>query len=169
MPDGNQNRISSINSPHELALGVAFGVIIGLIPKDSAIPWLIALVFLLSRGNLLCGIIAAVVASAISPLIDGFSDRMGASLLSIAFMQEYFAAWMELPWVPWTRFNNTVVAGSLSLGLIAALPVYLMSQVFFRAWGIAFIERIMSSRVIRLLFGEAEPADSAEPPLLSET
>lgn len=162
MPDGNQNRISSINSPHELALGVAFGVVIGLVPKDSAFPWLIGLFLLLSRGNLLCGIFAAVAASAISPAIDGISDRMGMSLLSIEFMQEHFASWMQMPWVPWTRFNNTVVAGSLALGLIACLPVYLLSQVFFRLWGIAFVERIMNTRLMRLLFGEADSGPSRE-------
>lgn len=156
MSEPEQNRISAINSPHELALGVAFGVVIGLMPKDSAIPWAIALVFLVSRGNLLCGILAAVGASILSPSLDSVSDRMGMSVLSAAFLQSTFEAWMDIPWAAWTRFNNTVVAGSLTIGLIASLPVYLLSQVFFRVWGISLIEKVMASRLIRILFGETE-------------
>jgi uncharacterized protein (TIGR03546 family) len=159
MPDRNQDRISAINSPHELALGVAFGVLIGIMPKDSAIPWLIALAFLLSRGNLLCGFVAAIALSVVGPLIDGWSDKMGMALLSIESLQSTYSAWMELPWVAWTRFNNTVVAGSFAIGVIAGLPVYLLSQIFFRIWGIPMIQRLMQTRLMRLLFGEN--ADSA--------
>ena len=170
MPDRTNERISAINSPHELALGVAFGVLIGLMPKDSAIPWIIGLVFLLGRGNLLCGILAAVGMSVVGPLIDVWSDKMGMALLSIESMQTIYASWMDLSWVAWTRFNNTVVSGSLAIGLIAWLPVYLLSQVFFRVWGIAMIRRIMNSRPMRLLFGETqgEVTESSDSPLIIE-
>ena len=161
MYDLNENRVSAINSSHELALGVAFGSMIGLMPKDSAIPWIIGLVFLLSRGNLLCGIVAALLASVISPLIDPFTHRMGLSVLSVEFLQSTYANWMELPWVAWTRFNNTVVAGSLAVGVIAWLPIYLVGQVFFSVWGIPFIERLMQLPVIRLLFGSSANSDDA--------
>jgi uncharacterized protein (TIGR03546 family) len=132
-------------------------------PKESAIPWAIGLFFLLSRGNLLCGITAAVAASALSPMLDPYFDRMGMSLLSIGFMQSTFESWMEISWIAWTRFNNTVVAGSLAVGVVVSLPVYLLSQVFFRVWGISVIEKIMESKVVRLLFGEAENSSPHEP------
>jgi len=163
MPQPEQNRISAINSPHELALGVAFGVVIGLMPKDSAIPWAIGLFFLLSRANLLCGIIAAIGFSALSPVLDGFFDRMGENVLTMGLMQSTFESWMETSWMAWTRFNNTVVAGSFVVGMVACLPVYLLSQVFFRVWGIAVIEKIMESRLIRLLFGETESSTQDDP------
>ena len=160
MPDRNQDRISAINSPHELALGVAFGALIGIMPKDSAIPWIIALVFLLSRGNLLCGFVSAIALSAVGPMLDVWSDKMGMAVLSIESLQTTYALWMELPWVAWTRFNNTVVAGSFAIGAIAWLPIYLLSQVFFRVWGIAMIQRLMQTRIMRLLFGEGSETSS---------
>ena len=80
---------------------------------------------------------------------------------------------MEIPWVAWTRFNNTVVAGSLAIGVLSFLPVYLLGQVFFRVWGIEMIQRVMNLRGIRFLFGETNEADSnnesAEPSLIAET
>lgn len=173
MPERSQNRISAINSPHQLALGVAFGVVIGIMPKDSAIPWLIGLAFLLSRGNLLCGIVAAIGMSIVSPSLDLFSNRMGESVLKIGFLQSTFVSWMDIPWIAWTRFNNTVVAGSFAIGLLSSLPVYLLSQVFFRVWGIAMIERVMGTRVVQFLFGEAEQQenlhDTHDSSLITET
>lgn len=173
MPERSQNRIAAINSAHELALGIACGVVVGIMPKDSAIPWLFALFFMLGRGNLLCGIIAAVFMSMVGPSLDGFSDRMGLSVLSINSLQSTFAYWMEVPWVAWTRFNNTVVAGSLAIGVLSFLPVYLLSQVFFRVWGIEMIERVMNFRAIRFLFGATKEAESdstsSEPSLIAET
>lgn len=173
MPERSQNRISAINSPHQLALGAAFGVVIGIMPKDSALPWLIGLVFLLSRGNLLCGILTAIAMSIVSPSLDAFSDKLGISVLSIDFLQSTFVSWMDTPWVAWTRFNNTVVAGSFAIGILSCLPVYLLSQVFFRFWGIAMIERVMETRLIQFLFGEAEEPEtrqeSRDSTLITET
>ena len=155
MPDRIKKQFA-INSPHELAFGIAAGVVIGLMPKDSAIPWLLGLLLLLSRGNLLCGIAAILSASLIGPMFDGVTDKLGESILSVGFMQSYYAAWMDVPWMAWTRFNNTVVAGSLMLGLLSALPVYLLSQLFFRVWGIDMIERVMDTKLIRAVFGESQ-------------
>ena len=163
MTDRNQDRISAINSPHELALGIAFGVLIGLMPKDSAIPWLLALTFLLGRGNILCVIVSAIAFSIVGPWIDVWSDRMGEAVLSIKSLQTTYASWMDLPWVAWTRFNNTVVTGSLVIGLIAWIPVYLASQIFFRVWGIAMIQRLMQSRPMKFLFGESADQTAADP------
>jgi len=173
MLERSQNRISAINSPHQLALGVAFGVVIGIMPKDSAIPWLIGLVFLLSRGNLLCGIVAAIGMSIVSPSLDVISDKLGMSVLSIGFLQSTFVSWMDTPWVAWTRFNNTVVAGSFAIAVLSCIPVYLLGQVFFRAWGIAMIERVMETRMVQFLFGEAQeqetPHDARDSSLITET
>ena len=173
MHQQSQNRISAINSPHELALGIACGVVVGIMPKDSVFPWLFALFFMLGRGNLLCGIIAAFVMSLVGPMLDVFSDRMGMSILSISSMQSTFASWMEIPWVAWTRFNNTVVAGSMGIGVLSFVPVYLLSQIFFRVWGIDMIHRVMNMRVIRFLFGESSESnatsESVEPSFITET
>ena len=155
MPDRIKNQFA-INSPHQLALGVTVGVVIGLMPKDSVIPWALGLLLLFSRGNLLTGIAAILLASLVGPLLDGITDKLGESVLSVGFMQSYYAAWMDVPWMAWTRFNNTVVAGSLMLGFLSALPVYLLSQLFFRVWGIDMIQRVMDMKLIRVVFGETQ-------------
>ncbi|QEG23452.1 TIGR03546 family protein [Mariniblastus fucicola] len=173
MLERSQNRISAINSPHELALGIAFGVVIGLMPKDSVIPWAIGLVFLLSRANLLCGIVAVIGMSIVSPSLDAISDKLGMAVLSTEFLQSTFASWTEIPWVGWTRFNNTVVTGSLALGVLICVPIYCAGQIFFRLWGIAMIERVMNTKLIRAIFGEAEEplpeGDNRDPSLITET
>lgn len=161
MPDGKPKSIGGINTAHQLALGVAFGMLIGLIPKESALAWGIGLLFLLSRANLLCGIIVGFVVTLLSPLLDVYSARIGFSILSIESLQTTYSTWLELPFVAWTRFNNTVVIGSLAIGLLAWFPVYLLGQVFFRSVGIAMIRRVMQIPVVRFVFGDPEP--EAEP------
>lgn len=157
MPNGKSQPICGINSAHQLALGVAFGVLIGLIPKESALAWGIGLLFLLSRGNLLCGIVVGLAATLLSPLLDVYSARIGLSILSIESLQTTYASWLDLPFVAWTRFNNTVVIGSLAIGLLAWFPVYLLGQVFFRSFGIAIIERVMQIPLVRFVFGDSQP------------
>jgi uncharacterized protein (TIGR03546 family) len=172
MPDRKTQPVAGINSPHQLALGVAFGVLIGLVPKESAIPWMICLLFLLSRANLLTGIVAALVVSVISPLLDVYSDQIGFSILTVEALQASYAAAMEIPFLAWTQFDNTVVTGSVAIGLLGWVPVYLISQVFFRTVGIAVIKKFMQLPVVRFIFGDTatEPDSlSNENPFVAES
>ena len=153
----DRNRIvDGVNTAHQLALGVAIGAVIGVVPKDSAFSWIMVLILLISRGNLLCGVLAAVGLSIISPHLDGYFDPVGMFVLNHDSLQAVFTEWIKVPWMAWTRFNNTVVIGSLVCGLVAAFPLYVTARFFFNAWGIALIESVTQLPVVRMFFGEEE-------------
>ena len=56
--------------------------------------------------------------------IDPFAHKLGLALLSIQSMQANYASLYNMPLGPWLGFNNTVVSGTVLLGLYAAFPVY---------------------------------------------
>ena len=51
-------------------------------------------------------------------LCDPITHKLGANLLSSNLLESSWAYLYQLPLVPWTRFNNTVVCGNLALALI---------------------------------------------------
>lgn len=162
--------IGNGDSSRRLALGVAMGILIGLIPKSSLFVWALGIVLMVSTANLMTALVTGLAASWIAIYLDVFTHRLGAIVLTDARLEPTWSQLYELPIVPWTLFNNTVVMGSLLTGLALFLPVYLLSESFFRTWGSAFSKacyhRFGHTWIYRWLAPDAaarHPANS-EPP-----
>jgi uncharacterized protein (TIGR03546 family) len=112
------------SGPGQLAAGFTLGMMIGVLPKSN----LIALSLCCNKG---LGLAAAVAFSFVGQWIDPFAHKVGLAVLYLDSMQATYASMFELPLGPWLGFNNTVVVGSLLLGLYFAYPVYWLTRVFF--------------------------------------
>lgn len=145
--------IRGVDSNRQLALGITLGLMAGLIPKVSLLPYLIAVVLILSTANLLTGILGALLGSVISPLLDPLTHKIGSVFLTFDVFEPTFAWLNSLPLVPWTRFENTVVSGSLILGLILAYPAYRFSKTFFERYGARFYSSFTNSWIGKWLLG----------------
>ena len=118
-------------SPRQLALGIALGVVIGLVPKANLVAVALVLMLFALRINLLAGLTTAIGFSWLSLLIDPVLDHLGRALLTLVPLQPLFAGIYELPYVPWTAFNNTVVMGALFVGLLQFYPTYRFAKRYF--------------------------------------
>lgn len=122
--------------PHQIALGVALGLMIGLMPKANLIVFLLILALFLFRCNLGVGILTAALVSLAMPKLDAVADRVGARLLGEQSVVDLVGTLFQYPLFAWTALNNTVVLGSFIMGLVAFLPVYVVvfviCQVFSR-------------------------------------
>ncbi len=131
--------------PHAWALGVALGVLLGLVPKGNLTAVLISLLFFSLRVDLAIGLLTALAVSLLAGWLDPVTHAIGNILLGAPPLQSFWERVHRLPLVPWMRWNNTVVLGSLVLGAATTWPVY--------------------QRALRLAMGWSQTAESAARPL----
>jgi uncharacterized protein (TIGR03546 family) len=112
--------------PREIAFAFSFGILLGLMPKDNLLAAVLAVIFFLSRANLVLGIIIIAVVSFLSPFYDPLAHRIGLEILTSDIGQKWGAKLFSYPLVPWTMLDNTVVAGSFVTGLALFIPVWLI-------------------------------------------
>lgn len=120
--------IRGSHSPEQIAFGIALGMVIGLIPKDSLFAFSFGFLIFATSVNLLATSVSAFTFSWIGVLLDPVSHVVGRLILAYPGLQTTWLWLHELPIIPWTRFNNTVVMGSLVIGLLSMLPLYLVSK-----------------------------------------
>lgn len=108
---------------------------------------------LLSTANLLCGGFAGFVFSWVGSCLDPIAHKIGEQVLTYQPMAETWAWLYQLPMVPWTRFENTVVMGSLVLALCSAIPVYWLSHLFFATYGESAKRALTQSHFSQWLIG----------------
>ena len=133
--------VRGFDTPHQLGLGLAFGIAVGLIPKDSLLPYAIGVIAILSTANLLCFGIGVIVAHVVSPALDHLTHVIGSWFLTFSPLEPIWAPLSEFPLVAWTRFNNSVVMGTLILGILLAVPIYTMTRVVSRSASRWFVSR----------------------------
>ena len=117
------------DSPGQLAAGFTIGMIIGLMPKGNLIALsLCVLLFSLrcNKGLRPRGRDCVFVRRAWT---DPFAHKIGLYALTLDSMQATYASTFNLPLGPWLGFNNTVVTGSLLMGLYVAYPVYWVMRI----------------------------------------
>jgi hypothetical protein len=70
----------------------------------------------------------------LSGLFDPLFHSIGQTLLTAPALQVLYTRLYELPFAPWTAFNNTIVCGSALVGLTAFYPTYRLSLPVFELW-----------------------------------
>jgi uncharacterized protein (TIGR03546 family) len=116
------------DAANQLALALALGMVLGFVPKGNQIAVSLFVLLFSLRVNKGVSLLAAFAFSWIGPALDPFADKVGAHILSAGTLQPTYAALFQLPLGPWFDFNNTVVVGSLAIGLWAFYPVYFLSH-----------------------------------------
>ena len=148
------------HTPHQLAVGAALGMLIGLLPKDNLLVVFVGLLIIVSNSNLLTATCSGFVCMWLGYLLDPISSRLGNFLLTHDRLTPTWTMLYELPLVPWTRFNDTIVFGSLVIGVLMLLPIYYLSHAFFTHLAPRIHQRCLQNSFYRWLSGSASDAKS---------
>jgi uncharacterized protein (TIGR03546 family) len=120
-----------VDTPHQLAFGLALGVLVGLVPKGNLLAVGLIVILCSLRVNLGSGLLSAFACSWAGELLDPITDKIGVFLLKHEQLQPLWTQLYDTSVVPWTNFNNTIVLGSFVLGLALFVPVYFGSRPIF--------------------------------------
>ena len=108
----------------EVAAGISFALLLALIPSGNLLWITLFIITFLLKINLAGELLFLALFKLLVPLTDGLLDRLGALVLSRPFLIEAFTAAYNLPLLPLSRFNNTIVMGGLIAGLLLWAPVF---------------------------------------------
>lgn len=139
------------NEPYQIGLGIAFGFWIGIIPKNNLTAQLIFIFMMATKANIPFSIVTIFLFSFLSPVTDLISDPLGYFILTAKPLEGFFTKLYNMPVIPWTDFNNTVVMGGFIIGIILFYPVYLLGKKFGLYYNLKFKEKIGNSKLIKSL------------------
>jgi len=110
--------------PRDLAAGFALGAALGMVPKGNLLAVVFFLLFFIFRVDKRMAFLSAGLFTGLGYAWDGAAHDLGWALLKAPALGGLWTALYDMPIVPLTRFNNTVVLGNLVLGLALYAPLY---------------------------------------------
>ncbi len=141
------------SDPRHVAAGAALGAAWGLVPKGNLFSAVFLVLFFFFRVDKGMAFFVAALFTPLGYLLDGAAHAVGCALLSSAALKPLWTRLYGLPLVPWTKFNNTVVLGSLALGLILYVPLYALALRLVLHYQTRWRERVARLRVVKALTG----------------
>src|SRR5262245_9338226 len=104
--------LNSETGTNQIAAGIACGLILGLTPAFSLQTILVLMLIFFFRIQAGAAFLTAAVFKVPAYLLDGVFDGVGRSVLEAEPLRPLFTSLYNMPLVPFTRFNNSVVMGS---------------------------------------------------------
>lgn len=144
------NAFSSNTDPAAIAHAFACGMLLGFLPKGNLL-WILLFVFIFfMRIQRSVFSLVILIAALFAPLLDNLFDLIGYMMLTKESFIPFYKAALDIPFVAFTKINNTVVMGSFISGLVLYIPVYLFARLFVWLWRKYFADAIRRSKIVKL-------------------
>lgn len=139
--------LNSETGTNQLASGLACGLILGFSPFLSIQTFLILFLVFFFRIQLGAAFLAAFFFKFIAYLFDPLADQLGRSVLEAPALRPLFVQMYNMPLVPLTRFNNSIVMGSMVVGLILVIPAFFLFRLLILKYRETVVARLKGTRL----------------------
>jgi len=143
--------LHSEGTPGQLAAGIVLGAFLGLTPLFNLHNAVVFALLVLLNVSFAGGLLGWALFVPVGFLLDPLFDWIGHSLLLAPSLRGLWTSMYNMPIVPLTNFNNTVVLGSLVFALLAAVPLFLLLRWAVARYRITVGERVRQSRFYKAL------------------
>ncbi|MDR1469438.1 MAG: TIGR03546 family protein [Spirochaetaceae bacterium] len=154
MIKGIAQLILALNSNEKktaVAAGFSWGVLLALLPSGNVFWAVLFFVSLFFKHNQGAKLLVTVLLKLAMPFLYPYTDQIGWAVLHIEPLQPFFTMLYNMPFVPFTRFNNTLVAGGLTAGVILWIPVFMLAVVLIPLYRNSFLPKITNSKVVKAI------------------
>lgn len=138
--------------PSQIANSFCIGLILGFMPKNNLLWYILLLFFAFVRINKPGYFIMMIVGSCLAPLADSLFDKVGYAVLTFSPFENFYAWLLDVPFVGFTRFNNTIVCGSLISGIICYIPLYILMYFIIKAWRKWIAPKFNDSKLLKTIY-----------------
>lgn len=138
--------LNSDTGTNQLAAGFAAGFVLGMTPVLSLQSFLIFICIFLFRIQPGAALVTAFFLKFPAYLMDPLFDYVGSLVLELQGLQGLFTTLYNMPIIPFTRFNNTIVMGSGVLAILLTPAVFFMARNLVQKYRQTVVERFKETK-----------------------
>lgn len=141
--------LHSETGQNQIAAGLAFGVFLGFAPFFSLQTILVLFVVFIFRVQLGAAFLSAFFFKFVAFLLDPVADPIGRSLLENEGLRSLWTSMYNVPFLPMTRFNNSIVLGSFALSIILCPVLFFVFKKIIIQYQSHIVAKFESSKMVK--------------------
>lgn len=139
--------LNSETGTNQLAAGLACGLILGFSPFLSIQTLFVLILVFFFRIQMGAAFLSAFFFKFAAYLLDPVADQLGRATLENPSLRPLFVQMYNMPLVPLTRFNNSIVMGSAVLGFILVIPAFFVFKALIIKYRATVVARLQGTKV----------------------
>ncbi len=139
--------LHSDTGQNQIAAGLAFGVFLGFAPFISLQTLLVLIIVFLFRVQLGAAFLSAFFFKLVAFLMDPVADPIGRSLLENPSLRALWTYMYNVPLLPMTRFNNSIVLGSFAISILLCPILFFVFRKLVLKYRSTVAQRFESSKL----------------------
>lgn len=138
--------LNSDTGTNQIASGLALGLILGFAPFISLQTVLVLLLVFIFRIQIGAAFLSAFFFKFIAFILDTPADFLGKQLLESDSLRPIWTTLYNMPIVPLTRFNNSIVMGSLVISILLAPISFFIFKHLVVKYRILVVDRLKETK-----------------------
>lgn len=139
--------LNSDTGTNPLAAGLTLGLLLGFAPFVSLQTLLVLLIVFVFRVQLGAAFLSAFFFKFIAYLFDTPSHLLGKQILESEPLRPLFVWMYNVPFLPLTRFNNSIVMGSMVISLILSPFAFFFFKIIIFKYRVHVVDRIKGTKI----------------------
>lgn len=139
--------LHSDTGQNQIAAGLAFGVFLGFAPFLSIQTLFVLFIVFIFRVQLGAAFLAAFFFKFVAYLTDPIADPIGKTILELPALRELWSSMYNVPILPMTRFNNSVVMGSFIISIVLCPLLFVVFKKLIVQYQNTVVQKFQSSKV----------------------
>lgn len=139
--------LNSDTATNQIAAGISAGFILGMTPAFSLQTLLVVFLIFFFRIQIGAALISSFFFKFAAFLLDPLFHLVGSTFLEIESLKGIYTTLYNLPIVPYTRFNNSIVMGAAVVSLVSCPFVFLLSRILVEKYRAQVVERFKTSKI----------------------
>ncbi len=138
--------LNSDTGTTQIATGIACGFILGMAPTFSLQTIIVIVLMFFFRIQIGAATLSAFFFKFIAFLLDPVFHQMGMKILEMDSLKGIFTTMYNMPIVPFTRFNNSIVMGAGVTSVILAPFIYIIATAMVIKYRVAVVQRFRQTK-----------------------
>ena len=139
--------LNSDTGRDQLAAGLACGIILGFAPFFSLQTILVFILIFFFRIQMGAAFLSAFFFKFIAFLFDPVADILGQKVLETEALRPLFVKLYNMPIIPFTRFNDSIVMGSLVVSVILTIPGFFLFRQLIDKYRETVVARVRQTKL----------------------
>ncbi len=143
--------LNSATSTKMMILAVVLGLMAGFLPFVNFFTILIFITVLVFRIPIGLFLASFSFFEVIGYFLDSVFNKTGAFLLNLSFLKPLWTFFYNIPFFRWSGFNNTIVMGSLVLGIVFGIILYFVLDKSIKLYRTKVFEKLKTKKYLSWL------------------
>lgn len=142
--------LNSETGTNQIAAGIALGFILGQSPMLSLQAFLVFFLIFFFRIQMGAAFLSAAFFKLIGLALVPIYAQIGEVVLTQASLEGIFTTLYNMPLIPLTRFNNTVVMGAGILGILLFPVIFILAKILISKYRKVVVEKFKETKIWKM-------------------